>query len=155
MSLTLAGALLGFAGSALPEVFGYFKDKNEKKKAIEEQKIQADLMRERADINLEMFHAKAGDAEHERLLAHDETLTADKGVFGALRKSVRPVVTYSFFGLFAYIKWSVLQEALTLEDAEMIDALQLVWDAETKAMFGAVMAFWFGDRAITKYKRRT
>lgn len=153
MSLTLAGAAIGFLSSAVPEVLNFFQEKENKKISIKELELKKELLQTNADIDLTKFRAKAQDEEHARLIEHDNNIGADTGFFGGLRKSVRPVVTYSFFGLFAYIKIVLLQEVLTVqESAEMIAALEQVWDEETRAIFAAVMSFWFGDRAITKYR---
>lgn len=152
MSLTLAGAAIGFLSSVTPEIVNYFKDKEQKKKDIHQLNLEMQMLEKNADIDLIKFRAQAQDNEHARLLNHDETLSKEGGFFGGLRKSVRPLVTYSFFGLFAFIKVVVLQELLSQEGAEFIANVDLVWDSETKAIFAAIMSFWFGDRAISKYR---
>ena len=153
MSLTLAGALLGFAGSAVPEVLDYFKGRQERKKDIEVLKIQADLLEKRTDLDLKKFNEMATDNEHERLLAHDAGLSQDAGFFGGLRKSVRPVITYAFFGLFIFVKVSILNEAMNADGIQYLQAVQVVWDDETQGLFAGIMSFWFGRRAIEKTKQ--
>ena len=34
------------------------------------------------------------------------------------------------------------------------DAINLLWDEETKAIFGAIISFWFGSRAVEKARRK-
>ena len=34
------------------------------------------------------------------------------------------------------------------------DAIQLLWDDETKAIFAAIISFWFGSRAVEKARKR-
>jgi hypothetical protein len=32
-------------------------------------------------------------------------------------------------------------------------ALSLIWDESTAGLFAAIMSFWFGNRAVSKYVR--
>ena len=80
----------------------------------------------------------------------------DSGFFGGMRKSVRPVITYLFFGLFAAVKGTsifVLLGDQELTAVSLNAALVKVWDPETQAMFAAIISFWFGSRAIEKGKK--
>ena len=86
--------------------------------------------------------------EAEGLYAHDKI---DAGGFiNALRGSVRPVLTYCFFGLFVAIKVVALL-AFMESGSELGDALTLIWDDATAGLFAAIMSFWFGNRAVSKY----
>ena len=38
------------------------------------------------------------------------------------------------------------------QDVGITDGLIAVWDAETQALFAAVMSFWFGQRALAKFR---
>ena len=154
--LTVLGSLLGFAGSAVPSVIEHFTKKQENKKQIELARVQAELARQNADIDLTKFQMRAVDDEHSRLLEHDMALSKDTGFFGGMRKSVRPVITYLFFGLFAAVKGTsvfVLLGDQELTAVSLNAALLKVWDPETQAMFAAIISFWFGSRAIEKGKK--
>ena len=37
---------------------------------------------------------------------------------------------------------------------EFSEAIKLLWDDETKAIFAAIISFWFGSRAIEKARQR-
>ena len=149
--LSILGSLIGFAGSALPAVLGHFKEKESTKKQLELAKLQADLVKQGAEIDLMKFNAMAIDNEHERLIKHDIAMQQDHGPLAWLRKSVRPTITYMFFFLFAAVKVSTLQVALA-DTGNFNDAILIVWDDETQAMFAAIISFWFGSRAIEKVK---
>ena len=71
-----------------------------------------------------------------------------------LQKSVRPVITYAFFGLFATIEITLLMDAVE-KGVEFSDAVKLLWDDETKAIFAAIISFWFGSRAVEKSRKST
>ena len=69
----------------------------------------------------------------------------------ALRASVRPIITYAFFFLFATLKTAVLFKLLD-QGVGITDGLIAVWDGETQALFAAVMSFWFGQRVLAKFR---
>ena len=92
---------------------------------------------------------KAEIAETKGLYEHDRSL--DSGTFvNALRGSVRPVLTYLFFIMFATVKGTLLYTAIQMEGVNFETALLMIWDDETQAIFSAIIAFWFGNRAMSK-----
>lgn len=150
--VSLIGALIGFAGSAAPSLFDFFNKKEETKKQIELMKMQAELIKQNAEIDLSKFYARAADDEHARLISHDIAISNDTGLMAGLRKSVRPVITYLFFSLFAAVKISALLVALE-NTGNFNSAITMIWDAETQGIFAAIISFWFGSRALEKKSR--
>ncbi len=71
----------------------------------------------------------------------------------ALRASVRPIITYAFFLLFASVKGSALYVLIVVEGILLAEALPRIWDPETQALFAAAMSFWFGQRALSKLRQ--
>ena len=61
---------------------------------------------------------------------------------------MRPILTYAFFLLFAAVKIAGLYVMTRFDGMSLAVALPILWDAETQALFAAVMAFWFGQRAL-------
>ena len=149
--LSILGSLIGFAGSAVPSVLDHFQQKDKQKNTVEILKLQGDLAKQGVEMDLMQFRERAADDEHRRLIEHDISMQNDTGLMGALRKSVRPVITYMFFGLFAAVKISTLMMAL--ESNDFNTAINMVWDAETQAIFAAIISFWFGSRALSKNKK--
>ena len=149
--ITLLGSALGFASSFLPEVLNVFKQKQEHKQQLERMKLEMDLMSRRSELQLTMLDKKAEIAEVEGLYAHDASIDSG-GFVNALRGSVRPVITYSFFSLFVATK-VVIMFKVTQAGGDWMQAVELMWDAETAGLMSAVLAFWFGNRAISKYAR--
>jgi hypothetical protein len=64
----------------------------------------------------------------------------------ALAALVRPCITYAFFGLYVYLK-------IIIFDGGDEIAIADIWSDEDRGIFGTVIGFWFGNRAINKYKR--
>lgn len=149
--LSLLGSLLGFGTSFLPKVMDFFQDKQDKKHELAVLDKQMEAAKKGHDAKLEEINADADIREIEALHRHD-TATGVSFIDG-LRGSVRPVITYAFFFLFCFVEWSAYA-ALTAAGVDTMTSLETVWDEDVKALFAAVISFWFGGRAISKYRGR-
>lgn len=150
----LLGTLVGLGGSIIPSITDIFSKRQEQKFEIQKMEAQAKLVQAGYTHEMAKLDAEASDREHQRLIEHDIAINSGTGFMSNLQKSVRPVITYSFFILFATVEISLLHQALQL-DMPLDQALASLWDEDTKAIWGAVIAFWFGSRAIEKSKRKT
>ena len=148
--LSLVGSLLGFGTSFLPKVMDYFQDRSDKKHELQVMEVQIRQQKELASQKLEAVNVEADIREIESLHKSMQP-TGVKWVDG-LRGSVRPVITYAFFGLFIFVEVSAYL-SLTAAGVSGLDAVNAVWDEDTKALFAAVIAFWFGGRAINRGKK--
>ena len=101
---------------------------------------------------LEEIQIAADIAESQALYSYANHPTGSPWV-EALQASVRPVITYAFFLVFAVVKVSALATLLQTDSVTLAAALQATWDEETQALFAAVMSFWFGSRQINKMRR--
>ena len=109
-------------------------------------------MQKRSELKIKELDAQADITESEEIYKHD---TIDSGKFiNALRGSVRPVITYAFFGLFVAIKVTALMSLLNQTGVSLNMALDTVWDDQTAGLFAAIMSFWFGNRAVSKYYKK-
>ena len=148
----LLGSVLGFGGSVVPAITDHFKQKRQQKFELEKMKTMAELRKAGYDHELRAFEAQASDKEHDRLIQHDISINQGTGIIAGLQKSVRPVITYCFFGLFAVIEVTLLMEALE-KGTDFAEAIHILWDDDTKAIFAAIISFWFGSRAIDKARK--
>ena len=148
--LSLLGSLLGFGTSFLPKVMDYFQDRSDKAPELQVMEVQIRQQKELASQKLEMVNVEADIREVEALQKSMQP-TGVAWVDG-LRGSVRPVITYAFFGLFVFVEVSAYL-SLTAAGVSGLDAVNAVWDEDTKALFAAVIAFWFGGRAISRGKK--
>ena len=148
--LSLLGSLLGFGTSFLPKVMDYFQDRSDKAHELQVMEVQIRQQKELASQKLEMVNVEADIREVEALQKSMQP-TGVAWVDG-LRGSVRPVITYAFFGLFVFVEVSAYL-SLTAAGVSGLDAVNAVWDEDTKALFAAVIAFWFGGRAINRGKK--
>ena len=148
--LSLVGSLLGFGTSFLPKVMDYFQDRSDKKHELQVMEVQIRQQKELASQKLEAVNVEADIREIESLHKSMQP-TGVKWVDG-LRGSVRPVITYAFFGLFIFVEVSAYL-SLTAAGVSGLDAVNAVWDEDTKALFAAVISFWVGGRAIARGRK--
>ena len=149
--LALLSPIFGILGSLLPSVVRIFERKQEIKYEIELTKIKLDAAERQADLNFNIEMVK-GDAEsRQSALDHDKSLDGGKFI-NALRASIRPVITYTFFFLFVGVK--VAAAYVMLSSGQSVpEMLKAVWDVETMSLFSTIIAFWFGSRVMEKQER--
>ena len=68
-----------------------------------------------------------------------------------LNGTVRPVITYAFFTLYATVKY--LQYSLLPENSAPFMYLDALWNTEDQAIFASVISFYFGSRAMNKGRK--
>ena len=149
--MSLLGSLLGFGTSFLPEVLNFFKAGQEHKQKLETMKMEAELMEKRSALKLQELDKQADIAETKGIYEHDRSIDAG-GFVNALRGSVRPVITYAFFLMFAATEVVIIVKVLE-PGGDWKDAVTLMWTPETQGLFAAIMSFWFGNRAVSKYMK--
>ena len=147
--LSLLGSLLGFGTSFLPKVMDFFQDKSDKKHELAVMEVQIRQQKELADQKLEAINVDADIREIESL--HKSMQPTGVKFIDGLRGSVRPVITYAFFGLFVFVEVSAYI-GLTAQGVSALDAANATFDEDIKALFAAVLSFWFGGRAIQRMK---
>lgn len=147
----LAGTILGSMTELLPDVLGYFQKKQDNAHQLELLEVQHKFRKEEFEWNILELNTKADIDEGADLRSHDSSLSGGWFI-DALRASVRPVITYLFFGLFAAIKITAAI-ALMANGMILVDVLPLLWDAATAAIFEAIVGFWFGSRATAKARK--
>lgn len=144
---TLASALINL----LPMVLKLFESWMNIRKEIKLRELEIDLAKQNLQTQKDIADIYANLREGESLRSHDAALTSD-GFVNALRASVRPIITYVFFALFLIIKAIGIYHVVHLGGIPIGQALPLLWDEPTQAIFGSILGFWFGSRAQEMYK---
>ena len=145
--IALLGSALGFGTSFLPQVLGFFQKKQDHKNRIEELKLQGELASLGVIHDIQKLDKQAEISETKALYGYANPRS---GFAAGLSASVRPVITYLFFGLFLAVKAVILLKALE-DGGNWKDAVPLMFDTETQALFSAIIAFWFGQRSVNKF----
>jgi hypothetical protein len=150
--LSILAPLLGIIGSIIPNMMRFFERRQEIKYEIQLTQLKIDAALKQAQITVDVENIKGDVEEGKSLRDHDAYLVGDK-FFDALRASVRPVITYTFFLLFIAVKVSAAYVMLSTGQ-DVPTMLRAVWDVETMALFSTIVAFWFGSRTLEKTTNR-
>lgn len=167
--IALLSALLGFFSSAVPDMFKLFRDGKDRAHELAILKLKIEYDREKLAAttteNTQVRHQQLQAIEvqnegQEQLALNARVKDSLTGIHwvDALSGSVRPMITYAFFGLYVLVK--AAQFALLMQpqlpwqnDMSVAQALVSLWTEEDVAIFSAIMAFWFGQRAMLRAKR--
>ena len=114
--LTLLSTLVSFLSGGLPRLLDFFQDRSDKKQeiALAQLQIERELQLKKAglevqerieEIELRGIETQAAVTERASLYNHDiETGRGASRWVINLRASVRPVITYGMFMLFAFVE---------------------------------------------------
>ena len=149
--LALLSPLFGIMGSLLPSIVRIFERKQEIKYEIELTKIKLDAAERQADLQFNIEMVKSDSNLRQSALDHDKSIDGGKYI-NALRASIRPVITYTFFFLFVAVKVAAAYVMLSTGQS-VPEMLKAVWDVETMSLFSTIIAFWFGSRVMEKQER--
>lgn len=147
--LTLLGAILGFVSSAFPDFIKLIHHHKDYAHELAVMDRQIALSKLGHTQRLEEIRLESQGAEQAALYQHARPV----GVawVDALAGSVRPIITYAFFLLYAVVKLAQWHAILSLAPHYgWSEALLHIWRGEDEALFAAVMSFWFGCRALNK-----
>lgn len=168
--IALLSALLGFISSAVPETLKLYREARDRAHEITLLKLQMDYDREKLAAQaeagaaaraarLQEIEVDADTAEGEQL--NDRVKASLTGIHwvDALAGSVRPVLTYAFFLLYFMVKCAqfhlLVDPALPWQrELTLAQALSSLWTEEDIAIFSTILAFWFGQRALSKMRTR-
>ncbi|WP_439271848.1 hypothetical protein [Pseudochrobactrum sp. HB0163] len=137
--ITLIGALLGFISSAFPDLLKIWRDAADRKHELAILQMQMEQQRQGHTNRLEEINVQADIAESRAL--YKTYHTGIKWV-DALNGTVRPVIAYSFFILYAVVKMMQFSA----------DLPWLLWTAEDQTIFAGIISFYFGQRAMSKLR---
>ena len=147
--LTLLGSLLGFISSTFPDLLKFWQDKQDRKHELQILDRQMEQMRLGHTQRLDEIAINADVSQSLALYKHDSQPLGVTWVDG-LRASVRPMITYGFFILFAWVKLSAVVLLMNQGGLSINEALVQIWDGETQALFAGILSFWFGSRSLAK-----
>jgi hypothetical protein len=141
----LLGSSVGFASSLLPDVFAMFRDKKDKAHELAILRMQMELTEKRRSNRLAEIRAEADATESQYIYKFAEK--SGNPTIDALCTSVRPVLSYAFFSLYAFIKIAAFVLLHRYNNDTLLSIAQ-VWSEEDLTIFSAIISFWFGHRAF-------
>ena len=137
--ITLLGSLLGFISSTFPDLLKLFRDSADKQHEITLLKMQMEFQAQGHQERLEAINTNADITESAALY---KTYTTGISWVDALNGTVRPVIAYSFFILYAAVK--IMHYSADLP--------WLLWTEDDRAIFAGIISFYFGQRAMAKLR---
>lgn len=149
----LIGAVLGFLAALVPELIMMLKDHFQHHRDLQQRDQALDAAKQGYEYALasqqDVIDAQSKQIE-QLVLQQQDSIDAGSRMplLVFLRASVRPLITYSFFTLFASIKLYSLYMGLYVQQQMVVDLLPVLWDQDTESLFAAVISFWFGSRAV-------
>jgi len=136
--LTILGSLIGFLSSALPAAADFFKRKQDMEHELRLFEMQIKMSEIQHQNNMEEAAIEADTSQYRELYkTYNVGITWIDG-FNAL---IRPVLAISFFALYVFVKYL------------MVNAGYPIWDEEDAAIFASVIAFYFGNRTFDKIRK--
>lgn len=138
--LEIIGAITGFTGAIVPSAIKYLQDKNDKKHELNLFKMQIKAQKETELHRMNEIDLKA-DIEESKYLY--KTFRVGIKWIDALNGTVRPVIAYAFFILYA---WTKVYYFLNNE----IYDLNQIWTSIDNTIFLTIISFFYGQRAMQK-----
>ncbi len=135
--ITALASLFGFLSSMLPELVSYFRDRADREHELKILALQLEQQKQGAQAKLEEIRTQNDSA-----ISRAAYRTWYSGIrwVDALNGTVRPVIAYAFFLLYAALKVSQIPHGLPW----------LLWTEEDQAIFAGIISFYYGQRAFRK-----
>lgn len=146
--ITLLGSLLGFISAMFPDLLKLFRDSQDRKHELAILEMQMEQQRQGHTNRLEEIQVNADIAESRALY---QTYHTGIRWVDALNGTVRPVIAYSFFALYALVKF-LSYAAIPEHGASLEVVYQTLWTTDDEAIFAGIISFYFGQRAMAKLR---
>lgn len=143
--ITALSAFLGFLGALVPEFIQLWKDKRDKAHELKLLELQLQQQAQGHSERLEEIRIQGETSQMQSLY---RTYYTGIDWVDALNGTVRPVLAYAFFLLYALVK--LLQ--LSLIEAHPAMMIPILWTEEDQAIFAGIISFYFGQRAFLRRK---
>lgn len=144
--IELIGALFGFVSGITPDLFGMWRDKQDRKHELEIMKIQIEQQKQGHTQRLEEITANADIAESKAIY---KTFNTGIHWVDAYNGTVRPTLAYAFFSLYLMVKVMLYQQL----DFTLPWSIQTFWNDTDSAFLFGVIAYYFGQRGMAKVLR--
>lgn len=159
--ITVIGAIIGFLGSFAPQLLKIWQDKKDKAHELAVMTLQLQAQKDIGTQKLEEVKVVAESTEMQALYENAKVVPSEhvwkwvNSVLALLSGSVRPVITYAFFILYATIKYAqATSVAAFYSNISWTSALSKTWTEEDSAIFATIMAFWFSGRILQKFFKK-
>lgn len=145
-------AILGALAGMVPAIVQLFTLKAQNAQQLAMAQLQLQAQKEGVALQVDLANAQADVRQADAIYSFGSGASGIKWV-DALAVFIRPFLTLAFFFI-----WSVMEVFLFIYAVntgyDLGQLVKLMWPAETQAMFGAIIGFWFGDRMMLRGKQQ-
>ncbi|UQD69199.1 hypothetical protein JEY40_24600 [Bradyrhizobium japonicum] len=145
-------AILGALAGMVPAIVQLFTLKAQNAQQLAMAQLQLQAQKEGVALQVDLANAQADVRQADAIYSFGAGSSGIKWV-DALAVFIRPFLTLAFFAI-----WSVMEVFLFIYAVntgyDLGQLVKLMWPAETQAMFGAIIGFWFGDRMMLRGKQQ-
>jgi hypothetical protein len=142
--ITLISTILGFLGSMLPQGIKLYQDIKDKEHELKVMELQMQFSAQLADQRMNEIAIQADVTQNAAIY---KTFYSGVSWVDALNGLVRPIITFSFFALYVFIKYNQYTYTANMDFSVIYNTL---WAAEDQALFSSIIAFYFGNRVFDK-----
>jgi len=141
-------AILGALAGMVPALVQLFTLKANNAQALAMAQLQLQAQKEGVALQVDLANAQADIRQADAIYGFGGGASGIKWV-DAVAVLVRPYVTIVFFHMWLALEGSLFVYAVN-SGYDLGQLAKLLWPAETQAMFGAIIGFWFGDRMMLR-----
>jgi hypothetical protein len=145
-------AILGALAGMVPAIVQLFTLKAQNAQQLAMAQLQLQAQKEGVALQVDLANAQADVRQADAIYNFGGGASGIKWV-DALAIFIRPFLTLAFFFI-----WSVMEVFLFIYAVntgyDLGQLVKLMWPAETQAMFGAIIGFWFGDRMMLRGQQK-
>ena len=147
--VTIFASIVGFISSIFPDLIRMMFDRSDKNHELNLLERKLRLTKAGLAVDVEGLGLAADRNESKALYGTYKT-----GItwVDALNGTVRPMLAYSFFFLYAASKY--LQYISLEASNEIVKHIDIICGAEDQAIFAGIISFYYGQRAIAKLMGR-
>ena len=147
--IALLGALAGFAPAIVQLLT--LKANNAHELAMVTLRLQAEKEGKALEIDRTRVEADVRQADH---IYNFASQPSGYKFIDALVVSVRPVITYSVFAMWAFLKLCLTIYAVN-KGYDLGQLVRLLWDENEASIYAAIIGFWFGNRMMVRGQQVT
>lgn len=147
--ITLLASIAGFVSSIIPEILKFLRDQTDKKHELNILDRQIEYSKQHQERAIEEIHISRDLFEQASLYS---TYKSGINWVDAINGSVRPVLAYSFFIMYAGVKF--MQYKAISASASIINYIDVIWNVDDQAIFAGIISFYFGQRTFNKVKNK-
>lgn len=148
--ITLLASIAGFISSLVPELLKFLRDRSDKAHELHLMAKQIEFSKLSPNSHApEEINITRDIIEQASLYS---TYRTGISWVDALNGTVRPVLAYSFFIMYAALK--VAQYRAITSSMRAIEYIDVLWSVDDQAIFASIISFYFGQRVFYKLNKR-